>query len=114
MADLSFAGYRRLRQPGQIAERSGAVLEVPASQFTNDEWVHTGGAVGEQLREAHIALPEVIDPDGSVDQNHRALPDLRRRPASKLGMVPPRAASRRAASLETSSRKASWMRAVFS
>src|SRR3569623_768097 len=75
-------------------------LSVPQGakrDLTEDERVEHHRVVRKQSRHYLIALVQVIDPNGSVDNNHSAACGRRRGIYSSPGWVPPILARRRAA-----------------
>jgi len=54
---------RRAREQTQRIEDTGAILELAACKFTNDEWMAKHHALLEQAREHHVATTEMADPD---------------------------------------------------
>ena len=76
-------------------------MEVPAGQLAQNKWMEKNEFMNQQRVKARLRVPEVINPDGGIDQDHLfVLTALRlRRGSLKSGIVPPRAASRFPASL---------------
>jgi hypothetical protein len=54
---------RRARQQAQRVENTGALLQLAARKLADDEWMAKYQTLLEQVREPHIATPEMIDPD---------------------------------------------------
>lgn len=104
----------RTRQQTQRIENTGAILQLAARKFADDEWMAKHEALLEQIRECRVATTEMVDPDRRIDQDHgderrvRATIARRRRGALARGSLPPSRASRRAASRSTSARRASF------
>src|ERR1035441_6221522 len=97
VVNLGLACGPRLRQGRKLPERRSAIPQIPRREFSDDERMATGAPFVEQLDERGMRRTEMIRPDRGIDQRHLESTGLRRRPASKSGMVPPKAASRRAA-----------------
>jgi len=68
------------------------VLQIPAGNFTNDEWMHTDLLRIQQGRKARASVVEVIHPDRGIDKDH--LVGLRRGTRFAWRSVPPSAARR--------------------
>lgn len=80
-------------------------------------WVRppVDGSSGLRVGEVRDAAPEVLHPDGRVREDHFRRLDSRRRAGKvRVGMVPPRAARRRAASRWMRASRPMRTRAVFS
>lgn len=87
-----------LRQGGQQRQNFGTRFQLPASQFANHEGVAERQTGFKNRSDLSIALPQVIDPDRCIKQDHDA-PSLRRRGTGfNSGSLPPSRASRRALS----------------
>jgi IS5 family transposase len=107
--------------PRQLAEKSEDLrpsAHSSESQLADDEWVSKNEPILEKPTETGISAPQVVDPDGRVDERQSAAlrPDggrrrrARRRPFSE----PSSAASRRALSRATRASRPAWTIAVFS
>src|SRR5690242_9636355 len=92
-------------QTGEVRQCPDPIAKIFCRKLADDEGMHGCFLGQKQTAEFRILSPKVADPDRSIDQGHRRLA-LRRRPARKSGMVPPRAARRFAASRAISSRRA--------
>lgn len=46
------------------------ICQVAARQFSNDEWVAEHAALVQQSSQSRVATPEVVYPDGRIDENH--------------------------------------------
>jgi hypothetical protein len=114
---LCGVGLRQLREE---PEDLGAPSQVAERQFADHERVKENEPVLEEGREPGVSTPQVIDPEGRVDQDQRLALGLRtgagrrRRGSRRPFSVPPSAASRRALSRAMSASRPAWTIAVFS
>jgi hypothetical protein len=97
----------------EIAQNAGSMAEIPASQFTHDERMDQNQAVAQQLGKVVRAFTKVGDPNRGVHQNHACRPGRRLGILRSAGAVPPKAASRRAASRAIKASRPAWTKAVF-
>src|SRR5208337_2298072 len=91
----------------------GALLERSQGQFPNDERMDHNAPLGKVLTQFLVFRTEMINPNGSICENH-ALPTLRRGMFFNSGIVPPRAANLRALSRSIRALRASRTNTVFS
>jgi len=107
-----------LRQLGEEAKDLGASPNSPKRQLADDERVDENEPILEEPAETPIPTPQVVDPDGRIDERQPAVlrPDGRRRlrGSRRLFSVPPSAARRRALSRAMSAASPAWTVAVFS
>ncbi len=94
---LLIARYNHLGQILKVGKDGPALAKITHRQFANHKRMdqHLFGI--ERGRQRTDMAINVLRPDGRIDQNHEVV-DRRRRPALKPGWLPPRRASRRAAS----------------
>src|SRR6185437_14044590 len=114
---LSMLGHAGCAQGAKVREYFGARGDGAEGDFSEDERVDHDLVSFEKLLEAWVAAAPVVDPDGRVredDHAPRLLPGLRRDVGARLGMEPPRAASRRAASRVMRASSPARTRAVIS
>jgi hypothetical protein len=105
--------HRHLRQRRQEREDLLPCSEVPARQLAEDEGVAGDLSGIEASAQPRVAPPEVIDPNGGVDEHYR--PAARRRGTGRSPLSEaPRAARRRALSRAMSAARPAWTTAVFS
>jgi len=103
----------RTRQVIQKRKSLCALPQRAKCQFPDKKRMDDNAATVEQLAHFLVARTEIVDPDGSVCENHCS-PTLRRGTSSSSGIVPPSAASLRALSRSIKALRASLTRAVFS
>src|SRR5690348_15470750 len=114
---LSVLSHAGSAKGAKVREHLGPRGDGAEGDFSEDEGVDHDLVRFEKLLEAWVAAAPVVDPDGRVredDHAPRLLPGLRRGVAARLGMEPPRAASRRAASRVMRASSPARTRAVFS
>jgi hypothetical protein len=117
---LLVRGGPGLRQIRETPEDLGAPPEVAERHFPENGGVAKDLSVEKKRRELLVSPPEVIDPDGRVDEDQRPAPRLRagagrrRRGGRSVFSEPPSAASRRALSRAISASSPAWTIAVFS
>ena len=106
----------RAGKVAQSRQRMGALREVPACQFAEDDWVDGNPFVCQGCREILHAAPEMLNPDRCVGEDHlfRLEVGRRRDGTASAGMVPPREARRRADSRWMSASNPMRTSAVFS
>jgi hypothetical protein len=104
--DLFVRGDSSLGQIPQIGQDTLAPPEIAERQFAGYEWMSKHLARLKQGGKPLIGSPQVIYPDGRIDQDHFAF-TRRRGIGRKSGSVPPRRANRRAASRCTRAVRAS-------
>jgi hypothetical protein len=110
---LLVRGHDRLRQILQMTQKSGAPLQIAERKLAHNEGVPEDFTPVEPRSEPLIADPQMLDPDGRIDEDHPRF--VRRRGiAVRPGSLPPRRASRRAASRSINARSASRTKADFS
>jgi len=68
--DLGIHGGTRLRQILQIAQDRLPLPQIAERQFADDEGMSNDLLRLQQFRQNRVALPEMIDPDGGIRQNH--------------------------------------------
>jgi hypothetical protein len=89
--------------------------QSPGRKFPDNNRVRPDLPRVQQGLKMGIGLVKMINPNGGVDQHsHRRRAGLRRGEAEALRSLPPKAASRAAASRWMSARNPSWITAVFS
>src|SRR5262249_54597333 len=113
MQDLLVGGHARAWQVRQGAKHDLAPTQIAQGDLADDKGVRQNQARIQQRGKRMVAGSQVIDPDGSVDQDH-AGDGRRRRGAFRLGSVPPRRASRRALSRSINALSASRTKLDFS
>jgi hypothetical protein len=110
---LLVRGHDRLRQIPQITQKSAPPLQMAERKLAHHEGVREDFAPVQPRREPLIAGPQMLDPVGRIDEDHPRF--VRRRGiAVRPGSLPPRRASRRAASRSINARSASRTKADFS
>ena len=83
----------------EMAQDVGPLLQASRRQFSDHYCVRPDLTRLQAGLQARLRPVEVIDPDGSIDQNpHASFVAFRRGAAVAFGSLPPRAASRAAAS----------------
>jgi len=102
--DLPIHRESRRWKSGKEAQHFVSVFEISAGQLANDKGMGHHFFVFERIGERSRALPQVINPDGGVDQDHD---DRRRRGALARRSLPPRRASLLALSRAMSARRPS-------
>jgi len=107
-------GKGRLRQRGEEGEDLPPVPQVPAGEFPQDEPVAQNPFFAEQGAESVVPAPEVVHPDGGVNQDQAARTDRLRGGRRRFFSVPPRSARRRAPSRAMSAASPIRTKAVFS
>jgi hypothetical protein len=55
-----FGGRQRL----EVGQNRGSRFEVPAGQFTQNEWMHEHKTLGQTIGQRWSSPPEVLNPDG--------------------------------------------------
>ncbi len=58
------------REDLQQTQDSLSVLEIKASQFSNDIWMANDLGIEEQCGKLAAARAQMIDPDRGIDENH--------------------------------------------
>ena len=104
---------RYLWQPLQVAQRSPPVTQGTQRKFGHNERVHRDVRLSQLFPELTMSRTKVIDPDARIRQNHRSSARSRGTSANS-GILPPRAASRRADSRAIKDFSPSRTRAVRS
>jgi hypothetical protein len=112
-AHLAKLRNRDLWQSLQVAQRRAAFSQRAQGKFRHKERVHRDVCLSQLFPELTIGRAKVIDPDARIRQDHNSSARSRRTSA-KSGMLPPRAASRRADSRAIKAFKPSRTRAVRS
>ena len=69
---LVVAAYRHTRQSLKQHQHFRAATQPAACQLADNEWVAFHFFVAEQDAERRIAPPEMVNPDGSINQHERA------------------------------------------
>jgi hypothetical protein len=98
--DLFVTGYVRQRQSHQIGQRT-TLAQLSQEEFTNHVRMDKHQLVFQQRCQPFVAASEMVDPNRRINQDHAGSVH-RRRTALRPGSVPPRRASRLAASRSTS------------
>jgi predicted nucleic acid-binding protein len=93
-------GNDRLRQVAQVAEKGIPRSQIAEREFADHKRVSEDLASVEERRELLIACVQMLDPDRCIDQDHSGF-GRRRGIGLRSGWLPPRRASRRAASRST-------------
>lgn len=118
LQDLAVLGGFGPRQLAEKSEDLGPSAHLSESQLADDERVNQNEPILEKPTETGVSAPQVVDPDGRVDERQPAVfrpyggrrLRAKRRPFSE----PPSAASRRALSRATRASRPAWTIAVFS
>jgi hypothetical protein len=97
----------------QEFEQLRPILQIAARDLPNDEWMDANAACFQCVDEPPIAGAQVLNPDGSISEDHASV-DRRLGTGRNAGSLPPRRASRRALSRSISARSPSCMTAVRS
>src|SRR6266436_3766906 len=106
-------GAGRLRHPPQYPQNVVTLSQIAERKLAQHERMPEHPAVFEQRVEYRAGRPEMLDPDRRIDEDHPRF--VRRRGISaRSGSLPPRRASRRAASRSINALSASRTRADFS
>lgn len=71
MQDLDVSRHKRLREIGDGAEHRTTLLQMTESDFADDKRMCQNFAGGEMGGELAVARPQVVNPDGGVDQHHQ-------------------------------------------
>src|SRR5574337_16606 len=113
-----FQDFAMLCQPGsrqglQQNQHLSTIPQGTARQFPDDERVCQHLLFVEKTYQFSVAGAEVIDPDGSVDQDHATEPGRRRRTGFSPGSVAPSRARRRALARAISASRPKRTSAVF-
>ncbi len=95
--DFPGLGDTDLRKQIEVNEGSRSITQGSESELSDNERVRGNLIAGEQIPQFRQRRSKMVDPDGSIGENHRFW-TRRRGMSSSSGMVPPRAASRCAAS----------------
>src|SRR5271167_1321096 len=106
-------GTDRLRQPLRDPYDVVTLPQIAQRELARDERMSENLAVAKQFAEYRVGRPQVFDPDRRIDQDHLGF-GRRRGIGLRLGSLPPRRASRRAASRSTNALSASRTSADFS
>ena len=75
--------HSRHRQVLQQAKNGAAVAQAAAGDLADDERVGDYGAALQQFGQLRVASAQMVDPDGSVDEDQRAAAGRRRGTAVK-------------------------------
>jgi len=97
VAHFGQVGYARRGKEVKVFEGCCSTPQRAKSEFGDDKRMHGDLIVGEQILHFRNRSSKVVDPDGCVREDHK-VSARRRGMYSSSGMVPPRAASRSAAS----------------
>ena len=73
MKDFVVSDSRKLVEVGQQAQDNRALADGAKRDLLHDQRVAADLVCVEQFDELRLALVEVVNPDGGVDQNHRSL-----------------------------------------
>src|SRR5262249_16041007 len=106
--------YQSQRQAPQAGDYFAAFTQASACELADNERMHSNQVLLQQIPEFRDSNAEMVHPDRSVDQNHFSGCGRLRGGVVNLGMLPPSAASLRAAFLAINSRKPACTNAVFS
>ena len=71
MQDLFMADDRRLREGLQEPQNFSSVSQVSAGQFADDMGMAEHDPFVEERGEPFAPMPEVLNPNGGIDQDHR-------------------------------------------
>ncbi len=88
------------------------MLETTAGELANDEGMREDLFLEEEIREAAVGHPPVVDPDGRIDEDHAR--GRRRGMRRTFLSVPPKVARRRELARATSASRPARTTAVFS
>jgi len=103
---------------GQLSQRCQqwrSVMQIAASQFTQNHRMHHNTATFQQSSKSLAVSTQMIDPHRGVCQYHYvSSPDWRRGIGSNCGSLPPKSAKRRALSRSIKAFKPSRTIALFS
>lgn len=114
-AFLGGAGFSS-RQAAECGQRLGAFGEIAGGQLAEHHGVDGDLSTGQRRGEVGQSAPEVLHPHRGVCEDHlrRFASERRRGGTASAGMVPPRAARRRAASRSINASSPIRTSAVFS
>jgi hypothetical protein len=113
MQNLVICGDRHPRQVRQRTENKITLPQIPQRKFADHEGMHHNLTPLEKIAEGFVAGTQMVDPNGSIDQDH-AFSDRRRRTGLRSGSLPPKRAKRRAASRSINAFSASRINLDFS
>src|SRR2546430_4016889 len=111
--DFAMLCHLCFRQSLQQSEHLSTIPQGTTRQFPDDERVRQHLLFVEKTRQLSVAGAEMIDPDGSIDQDHATEPGRRRRTGFSLGSVAPSLARRRALARAISASRPRRTSAVF-
>jgi len=77
MVNFTLLCHGSLRQASKIRQNFGTLAQIPGRDLTKHEGMQPCFFGEEQARQIRIAAMQMIDPDGSVHQDHLLLRDRR-------------------------------------